>query len=68
VHSYGPDFHYESDEEDLGIIYQCASSFEEFAYRYWIENRIWRHLHDPDAGNLPPEFAKYLSYFPSPAP
>jgi hypothetical protein len=63
VHSYGLDADYESDEDDFGVIYRCASSFEEFAYRYWIENRIWRHLDDPDAGALPPRFAKYLSHY-----
>lgn len=66
VHSYGLDFDYESDDDDFGVIYRCASSFEEFAYRYWIENRIWRHLRDPDAGPLPPSFEKYLSHY-SPA-
>jgi hypothetical protein len=63
VHCYGLDFDYESDEEDAGVIYRCASSFEEFAYRFWIENRIWTHLHDPEAGPLPPRFATYLAHY-----
>ena len=27
----------------------CSPTFEQFAYRYWLENHIWRHLNDePD--------------------
>ncbi|HST83423.1 MAG TPA: hypothetical protein VLL08_16955 [Kineosporiaceae bacterium] len=66
VHSYGLDFLDETDEEDAGVIYRCASSFEEFAYRFWVENRIWSHLNDSDAGTLPPEFAEYLAHYPIP--
>jgi len=67
VHAYGLDFDYDDDDEDFGVIYGCASSFEEFAYRFWVENRIWRHLHDPDAGPLPPRLAGYLAHYPQPA-
>ncbi|MEW2331823.1 hypothetical protein AB0880_28975 [Micromonospora chersina] len=67
VHAYGLDFDYDDDDEDFGVIYRCASSFEEFAYRFWVENRIWRHLHDPDAGPLPPRLAGYLAHYPQPA-
>ena len=28
-------------ESKLENIYICANSFEEFIYRFWIENRIW---------------------------
>jgi hypothetical protein len=27
-------------------IHWCAPSFEQFAYRFWIENNLWRKLHD----------------------
>ena len=67
VHSYGLEFDYESDEEGFAVINKCASSFEEFAYRFWIENRIWRHLHQADAGALLPEFAQYLAHYRTPA-
>lgn len=67
VHAYGLDFDYEDDGEDFGVVYRCASTFEEFAYRFWVENRIWRHLHDPDAGPLPPRLARYLAHYPQPA-
>jgi|KBSMisStandDraft_5_1062788.scaffolds.fasta_scaffold513527_1 hypothetical protein len=67
VHAYGLDFGYEEDGGDFGVIYRCASTFEEFAYRFWVENRIWRHLHDPDAGPLPPRLARYLAHYPQPA-
>ncbi|PWR07244.1 hypothetical protein DKT68_19390 [Micromonospora acroterricola] len=63
VHAYGLDLDYDDDDEDFGVIYRCASSFEEFAYRFWVENRIWRHLHDPDAGPLPPRLAAYLAHY-----
>ncbi|MEV4510873.1 hypothetical protein AB0K00_18105 [Dactylosporangium sp. NPDC049525] len=67
VHAYGLDFDHDSDEDEFGVINMCADSFEEFAYRFWIENRIWQHLHDPDAGTLPPQFAEYLAHYPTPA-
>lgn len=67
VHAYGLDFDYEDDDEDAGVIYRCASTFEEFAYRFWVENRIWRHLNDPDAGPLPSPLAEYLAHYPQPA-
>jgi hypothetical protein len=55
------------DEEGVGVIHWCASTFEEFAYLFWIENRIWHHLHDPDAGPLPSQLAEYLTHYPQPA-
>ena len=67
VHAYGLDFDCEDDDEDVGVIYRCASTFEEFAYRFWVENRIWRHLNDPDAGPLPSRLAEYLAHYPQPA-
>jgi hypothetical protein len=67
VHAYGLDFDHEDDDEGSGVIYRCASTFEEFAYRYWVENRIWRHLRDRDAGPLPPRLAGYLAHYSRPA-
>ena len=40
----------------------CAESFEEFAYRYWIENRLWQALRDPDTG-MAPELGEYLAHY-----
>ncbi len=68
VHAYGLDFDYESDEPDFGVIYRCAATFEEFAYRFWVENLIWRHLHAPAAEPLPPAFAEYLAHYRPPTP
>jgi len=34
VHAYGLEYDQVADEEDFGVIYRCASSFEEFAYRF----------------------------------
>ena len=41
----------------------CAGSFEEFAYRYWIENRLWRVLHEHSNADLSPELAEYLNQY-----
>ncbi|MEH0830085.1 MULTISPECIES: hypothetical protein [unclassified Micromonospora] len=67
VHAYGLEFDYEDDDEESRVIYRCASTFEEFAYRFWVENRIWRHLNDPSAGPLPARLAEYLAHYPQPA-
>lgn len=41
----------------------CAGSFEEFAYRYWIENRLWRALHARPAAELDADLAAYLAHY-----
>jgi hypothetical protein len=43
----------------------CAPSFEQFAYRFWIENRLWDVLED---GGRDPEPAErdYLDRYPVP--
>ena len=63
VHSYGLEDDCESDEEHFGVIYRCAETFEEFAYRFWIENRAWRHLNEPEAGPMPPDCNNYLNHY-----
>jgi hypothetical protein len=67
VHAYGLEFNGEDDTDpETGIIYRCASTFEEFAYRFWVENRIQAHLLNPDAGPLPPRLAGYLAHYSPP--
>ncbi|WP_405094922.1 hypothetical protein [Micromonospora sp. NBC_01412] len=66
VHAFDLESDYGHDQES-GVIYQCASTFEEFAYRFWAENRIWHHLHDSNPGELPPRFASYLAHYPQPS-
>ena len=41
----------------------CAGTFEEFAYRYWIENRLWIALHHDPTAELAPDLAEYLSHY-----
>jgi hypothetical protein len=55
-------------EKQRSAITWCAPSFEEFAYRFWVENRLWRALHDDDLAGLEPWERDYLShYLPTPA-
>jgi len=46
-----------------GRLYWCAGSFEEFAYRYWIENRLWRALHEDQTAELDPDLTDYLNHY-----
>ncbi|WP_220191470.1 hypothetical protein [Ktedonospora formicarum] len=32
-------------EEASDSIFICVHSFEEFLYRFWVENRLWFDLH-----------------------
>jgi len=41
----------------------CANSFEEFAYRYWIENQLWRSLHKYPDVNLSSDMIEYLNHY-----
>ncbi|GAA3221888.1 hypothetical protein [Actinocorallia longicatena] len=54
----------ELDAADLATeIHWCAPTFEQFAYRFWIENRLWRKLHhEPDAEPNPAE-RHYLNHY-----
>lgn len=45
----------------------CASSFEEFAYRFWIENRLWHALNGNDLSGLEPQVRDYLRHYAAPA-
>ncbi|MFF9130244.1 hypothetical protein [Streptomyces sp. NPDC014806] len=50
-------------EEQRAAILWCAPSFEEFAHRFWIENRLWRVLNDGDPSGLDPESRDYLRHY-----
>ncbi|MFG2873678.1 hypothetical protein ACGFYU_01370 [Streptomyces sp. NPDC048337] len=43
---------------------RCASTFEEFAFRFVVENELWMHLNttNPDA-TLAPHLQKYLDHY-----
>ena len=39
----------------------CAASFEEFVYRFWIENELWRALNG--LGEMPVGGQEYLAFY-----
>ncbi|WP_106976523.1 hypothetical protein [Streptomyces sp. NRRL B-24484] len=41
---------------------RCAASFEEFAHRFWVENRLWQALQHEEVPAAP-EFAAYLAHY-----
>jgi hypothetical protein len=45
------------------LIAWCAPTFEEFAYRFWVENRLWSVLADGGAVGDHPELAGYLAHY-----
>jgi hypothetical protein len=49
--------------EEFARIYWCAPSFEEFVYRFWIENRLCRALQSVPEEPLPPELEDYVAYY-----
>ncbi|MET7987485.1 hypothetical protein [Streptomyces sp. NPDC005281] len=53
-------------EEQRAAILWCAPSFEEFAHRFWIENRLWRALNGTDLSGLEPQAHDYLGHYPPP--
>ena len=55
----------DAQEQSAGIMW-CAPSFEEFAYRFWIENRLWRGVRGGDLSQLEPQLRDYLRYYAPP--
>ncbi|MFF1398845.1 hypothetical protein ACFVZD_34175 [Streptomyces sp. NPDC058287] len=51
--------------EQWAALCWCAASFEEFAHRYWIENRLWRIINDGDTSSLEPHLTAYLHHYAS---
>jgi hypothetical protein len=50
------------DGEPTAIV--CAESFNEFLYRFWIENEIWFALADPnDKQSLTEEQRRYIEHY-----
>jgi hypothetical protein len=50
-------------QEQRAAICWCAPSFEEFAYRFWVENRLWRAVRSGDLSGLEPELREYLRHY-----
>ncbi|MGW2706555.1 hypothetical protein [Streptomyces sp. NPDC001340] len=53
-------------EEQRAAILWCAPSFEEFAHRFWIENRLWHALNGNDLSGLEPQMRDYLRHYAPP--
>jgi hypothetical protein len=54
-------------QEQKAAIAWCAPSFEEFAYRFWIENRLWHVANGGDLSQAEPRLRDYLHYYAPPA-
>ncbi|MFI0960548.1 hypothetical protein ACH4S8_03855 [Streptomyces sp. NPDC021080] len=50
-------------EEQRAALVRCAPTFEEFAYRFWIENHIWRTLHGDGPSGLDRRSRDYLNHY-----
>jgi hypothetical protein len=53
-------------QEQPAAILWCAPSFEEFAYRFWVENRLWRAVRGADLSRLEPRLRDYLRHYAPP--
>ena len=53
-------------EEQTAAILWCAPSFEEFAHRFWIENRLWHAVNGGDLSQLEPQLVTYLHHYTRP--
>ncbi|MEV7149255.1 hypothetical protein AB0O05_22485 [Streptomyces sp. NPDC093084] len=53
-------------EEQRAAILWCAPSFEEFAYRFLIENRLWHALNGDAPPRLEPQLRDYLRHYARP--
>ena len=60
AHAYDDD---PEDEEIADEIFWCAPSFEQFAYRFWIENRLSLALLIAPTEPLAPELVDYLAHY-----
>jgi len=71
---------YENDiflerESDLGdfaaqrtAISWCAPSFEHFAFRFWLESRLWRAVHGDSSEPLDSAMREYLNHYKASTP
>ncbi|MEU3778905.1 hypothetical protein AB0F11_38025 [Streptomyces sp. NPDC032472] len=46
-----------------GSLLRCATSFEEFAYRFVVENELWMHLNTTTPDALAPHLQEYLDHY-----
>jgi hypothetical protein len=50
-------------EEQRAALLWCAPSFEEFAHRFWIENRLWYAVRGGAPAQLEPRLRDYLRHY-----
>jgi hypothetical protein len=50
-------------EEQRAAILWCAPSFEEFAHRFWMENRLWFAIRDDELSGLDAELRRYVEHY-----
>ncbi|MEU5538743.1 hypothetical protein [Streptomyces sp. NPDC020362] len=63
---YRTDSDLDDREEQRAAIFWCAPTFEEFAHRFWIENRLWHAIRDGDLSALEPGLRDYLRHYAPP--
>ncbi|WP_405018656.1 hypothetical protein OHV05_18365 [Kitasatospora sp. NBC_00070] len=65
------DYEPESDLDDLvaqeAEILWCAPSFEYFAYRFWLENRLWNVVNGGSDEAIDTEMQEYLDHYTAPS-
>ncbi|SCG03230.1 hypothetical protein GA0115259_1082111 [Streptomyces sp. MnatMP-M17] len=67
AHDSGGEFNGNSDindlDEQMEALQYCAPTFEEWAYRFWIENRISEVVESEDKPSLDEEQHAYLNHY-----
>ncbi|MEV8097146.1 hypothetical protein [Kitasatospora sp. NPDC085879] len=59
----GPSTDLDDIELQRSEILWCAASFEEFAHRFWTENRLWYTVSGGDPAAVEPELRAYLRHY-----
>ncbi|MFD3921515.1 hypothetical protein [Streptomyces sp. NPDC058595] len=62
----GSDLNLEDAEKQRAAIMWCAPSFEEFAHRFWVENRLWHAVNARELPRLEPQLQDYLNHYAPP--
>jgi hypothetical protein len=66
VHAHGLEFEDDgvhTEEEQFRTIFWCAPSFEQFAYRFWVETRIAELLYDGQEQLITGDLREYLNHY-----
>ncbi|MFF4393217.1 hypothetical protein ACFY0G_41870 [Streptomyces sp. NPDC001552] len=53
---------YDATAQTAAILW-CAPSFEEFAHRFWIVNRLWHAVNGSNPSRLEPQLRSYLHHY-----